>query len=91
MAGCARSVMEDGGKQSGGGGRPEGESESYNARARRAEVWPERKLRSGGCMGMAAAVCEHGGATKRFGSSTFYYSGLRICLLYFFFENTVSS
>ena len=64
MAGGLRSVMEDGGKQSREGGRPEGESESYNVRARRAEVWPERKLRSGGCMGMAAAVCEHGGATK---------------------------
>ena len=56
--------MEDGGTQS--GGRPEEESESYNVRARRAEVWPERKLRSGGCMGMPAAVCEHGGATMWF-------------------------
>jgi len=68
MAGCARSVMEDGGKQSGGGA---GRREKARVIMREQDVLrygEEAKDRSGGCMEMA--LCEHGGATKWFGSST---------------------
>jgi len=64
MAGCARSVMEDGGKQSGGGA---GRREKARVIMREQDVLrygEEAKDRSGGCMEMA--LCEHGGATMWF-------------------------